>query len=90
MLQKRLNIIKFQELLDQKFPLHVEMQPKNIIAKKSLQKLLDKLIKEENEINKLLNASINNIKSPDPDGPLSDMNEFAEFEYIYDDNALSF
>jgi len=87
--QKRPNITRLQELIDQKFPPHLELQPKGFVAKKSLIRLLDRLIEEENEFIRLLNSSTENIGSFD-DGPMSSLDEFLEFPDIYSDDAPSF
>jgi len=85
-LQKRPNITRLQELIDQKFPSQLELQPKSLVVKKSLQRLLDRLIEEENEFIRLSNSSTENIGSFD-DGPLSNLDEFTN---IYDNDALLF
>ena len=87
--QKRPNITRLQELIAQKFPPHLELQPKGLVAKKSLQKLLDRLIEEENEFIRLSNSSTENVGSFD-DGPMSSLDEFSGFTYMCDDEAPLF
>lgn len=87
--QRRPDIRKLQELINQKFPPHLELQPKSLVAKKSLLKLLDRLIEEATEFFRLSNSSTENVGSFD-DGPMSSLNEFSEFTYMCDNDAPSF
>jgi hypothetical protein len=87
--QKRPDIKRLQELIDQKFPPHLELQPKGLVAKKSLLRLLNRLIEEATEFFRLSNSSTENVGAFD-DGPMSSLDEFSGFTYMSDDEAPSF
>jgi len=79
-------------LIDQKFPPHLKLQPKSLVEKKILLRILNRLIEEETVFSKLSHSSTENIGScddePCDDGPMSKLDGVSEFKHIYYDDEV--